>query len=141
PLVAMHGLHHALEHGIEKLARLFWIAVGEQLHRALEIREEDSDLLAFALEGALGGQDLLGEVLWGVGLGRPESLSGRRSGQASRPRALGAKLRRRRKLPTASGAHSGQRRGAFLAELRARLVLVLTPGTLHYRASWESGRG
>ena len=51
-LVAMHGLHHPLEHGIEELARLLGIAVGEQLHRALEVGEEHGDLLALAFEGA-----------------------------------------------------------------------------------------
>ena len=65
-LVAVDGLHHPLEHGVEELARLLGIAVGEQLHRALEVGEEDGDLLALALEGGLGGEDLLGEVLGGV---------------------------------------------------------------------------
>ena len=51
-LVAVDGLHHALEDGIEELARLLGVAVGEQLHRALEVGEEDGDLLALALEGA-----------------------------------------------------------------------------------------
>ena len=62
-LVAVDGLHHQREDGIENLARLFGIAVGEQLHGALEVGEENGDLLALALEGGLGGQDLLGEVL------------------------------------------------------------------------------
>ena len=67
-LVAVDGLHHVLEHGIEELARLLGIAVGEQLHRALEVGEEHGDLLALALERRLGGEDLLGEVLGGVRL-------------------------------------------------------------------------
>ncbi len=71
-LVAVDGLHHALEHGVEELARLLGIAVGEQLHRALEVGEEHGDLLALALQGGLGGEDLLGEVLGGVGLRRGE---------------------------------------------------------------------
>ena len=50
-LVAVDRLHHALEHRVEELARLLGIAVGEQLHRALEVGEEDGDLLALALEG------------------------------------------------------------------------------------------
>jgi hypothetical protein len=52
-LVAMHRLHHVLENGIKQLARLLGIAVGEELHRSLEVREEDRDLLALALKGAL----------------------------------------------------------------------------------------
>jgi hypothetical protein len=43
----------------------------------------------------------------------------------------GTKLRRRRQLPTALGAHLGQQGGAFLAELRARLILVLTLLAFH----------
>ena len=67
-LVAVDGLHHALDHGIEELPGLLGIAVGEQLHRALQVGEEDGDLLALALQGSLGGEDLLGEVLGGVRL-------------------------------------------------------------------------
>jgi hypothetical protein len=62
-LVAVDGFHHPLEDGIEELARLLGVAVGEQLHRALEVGEEHRDLLALAFEGGLGGEDLLGEVL------------------------------------------------------------------------------
>ena len=67
-LVAVDGLHHPFEHGVEELARLLGIAVGEQLHRALEVGEEHRDLLALALEGALRGEDPLGEVLGRVRL-------------------------------------------------------------------------
>jgi hypothetical protein len=68
-LVAVDGLHHVLEHGVENLPRLLGITVGEQLHRALEVGEEYGDLLALTLEGGLGGEDLLGEVFRGVALG------------------------------------------------------------------------
>ena len=68
-LVAVDGLHHPLEDRVEELPRLLGVAVGEQLHRALEVGEEHRDLLALALEGGLRGEDLLGEVLRGVGLG------------------------------------------------------------------------
>jgi hypothetical protein len=67
-LVAVHRLHHSLQHRIEEFARLLGVAVGQQLHRALQVREEDGDLLPLALEGGLGGSDLLGEVLRGVRL-------------------------------------------------------------------------
>ena len=72
-LVTVHGLHHVLEHGVEKLARLLGVAVGEQLHRALEVGEQHGDLLALAFEGGLRGEDLLGEVLGGVRLGGREA--------------------------------------------------------------------
>ncbi len=77
-LVAVDGLHHPLEDGIEELARLLGVAVGEQLHRALEVGEEDGDLLALALEGGLRGEDLLGEVLRRVaGSGSTGRVGGR----------------------------------------------------------------
>ena len=82
-LVAVDGVHHALEHRVEELARLLGVAVGEQLHRALEVGEEDRDLLALAFEGGLGGEDLLGEVLGGVGLRGGEGWGALRVGAAS----------------------------------------------------------
>jgi hypothetical protein len=50
---AVNSLHHELEHGIQDLARLLGIAIGEQLHRALEVGEEHGDLLSLTLERAL----------------------------------------------------------------------------------------
>ena len=76
-LVAVDGLHHALEDGIEELAGLLWVPIGQELHRALEVGEQHRDLLALAFEGGLRGEDLLGEVLRGVVSGGPEA--GRRS--------------------------------------------------------------
>jgi hypothetical protein len=71
-LVAVDRLHHAFEDGVEQLARLLRVAIGEQLHGALQVREEDGDLLALAFQGRLGGEDPLGEVLGGVRLRRTE---------------------------------------------------------------------
>ena len=71
--VAVNGFHHVFEDGVEELARLLGIAVGKQLHRPLQIGEEDRDLLALALQRALGGEDLLGQVLRRVCLGGVES--------------------------------------------------------------------
>ena len=68
-LVAVDGVHHPLEDGVEQLARFLGVAVGQELHGALEVGEQDGDLLPLALEGGLGGEDLLGEVLRRVGLG------------------------------------------------------------------------
>jgi len=65
----VHGLHHSLEYGVEHLPSLFRIAIGEQLHGAFEIGEEHGDLLAFTFEGALGVENLLGEMLGSIGLG------------------------------------------------------------------------
>jgi len=67
---AVDGVHHQREDGVENLARLFGIPVGEQLHGALEVGEEHGDLLALALERALRSQNLLGEVARRVRPGR-----------------------------------------------------------------------
>jgi hypothetical protein len=64
----------ALAHtSLEELACVFRVAVGEELHRALEIGEQHRDLLPLAFERGLRGEDLLGEVPRGVRLwgGRP----------------------------------------------------------------------
>ena len=74
-LVAVHSLHHVLEHGIEEFARFLGITIGEQLHGALQIGEEHGDLLALAFEGRLGGEDPLGQVPRSV---RPGSAEARR---------------------------------------------------------------
>ncbi len=68
-LVAVDRVHHPLEDGVKNLAGLLRITVGEQLHRALEVGEEHSDLLALAFEGRAGGEDFLGQMLGGVGVG------------------------------------------------------------------------
>jgi hypothetical protein len=59
----MGGLHHPFQHRVQELPGLLGVPIGQELHGALEVGEEDGDLLPFALEGALGGEDLLGEVL------------------------------------------------------------------------------
>src|SRR5262249_2018678 len=61
------------KHGVEDFARFLRITIREQLHRALEVGEEHRDLLALTFEGALGGEDLLGEVLRSVRLGAGEA--------------------------------------------------------------------
>ena len=53
PFVAVDGLHHVLEDGVQELARILGVAVREELHRALEVSEEHSNLLALAFQGGL----------------------------------------------------------------------------------------
>ena len=53
-LVAVDRLHHVLEHGVEDLACLLGVTVGEEFHRALEVSEEHGDLLALTFESELG---------------------------------------------------------------------------------------
>ena len=129
-LVAVDGLHHALEHGIEELARLLGIAVGEQLHRALEVGEEDGDLLALALQRRLGREDLLGEVFWRVRL--RAHLLRRRAISLAEPRAAFAtELLAGRTGRTAARTGETQAGSALAAELLGGRVLVTTLRTLH----------
>jgi hypothetical protein len=53
PLVAVHGVHQDAEHGVEEPARLLGVPIGEQLHRALQVGEEDRHLLASPSSAAL----------------------------------------------------------------------------------------
>ena len=70
--VLVNRLHHQLEHGVEDRACFFGVAVSQEFHRALQVSEQHRHLFALALEGALGGEDLLREVLGGIRLGRAE---------------------------------------------------------------------
>jgi hypothetical protein len=49
--VPVHGLHHPFEHRVEDRSCFLRIPVGEQLHRAFEVGEENGHLLALAFEG------------------------------------------------------------------------------------------
>ena len=53
-LVAVHRLHHALENGVQELARLLRVAVGEQLERAFHVGEQHGHLLALPFESVSG---------------------------------------------------------------------------------------
>jgi len=133
-LVAVDGVHHPLEHGVENLARLLGITVGEQLHGALEVGEEDGDLLALALEGGLRSQDLLGEVPGGIALRNAEVRRGRLGcgttlGQPVT--ALLAELHAQLIRGPATGARLLQAGTTFLAEHSITRVLVPAPRTGH----------
>ena len=153
-LVAVDGLHHALEHRVEELARFLGIAVGEQLHRALEVGEEHRDLLALALQRGLRGEDLLGEVLGGVGLGGGEAAGLRRErgaagrqnflpgvtgmpqlGQAASRRAPQSSQKR------APASFSAWHRGHVMPELPSRLVGQGRSGGPRIAARVSHGQG
>jgi len=127
-LVAVDGLHHVLEDRIENLARLLRIAVGEQLHRALEVGEQHGHLLPLALERGLGRQDAFGEVPRRVGL-RPAEAGLR--GLVERCRALPAELVPGRVTGSARGAGGGQRGRALAAEARVGGIVGPAAGTHH----------
>ena len=127
-LVPVNGFDHAFHHAFQELARLLGIAVGDELHGALEVGEQHGDLLALALDRAPRNQNLFREVLWDVGL--------RRAGLAADTGDNGvgtsvAELRRGGKRGTAVRARPSQRRRALLAEACPRRARMLAPGTGH----------
>ncbi len=127
-LVAVHRFHHPLEHGIQQAPGFLRILVGQELHRALEIGEEHRDLLALAFERVPRGEDLLGEVLRGIALGRGLALHrlGGRRGAAGAAEAL---VRQQLRVAARTARH--QARAALLAEPNTLTVLGLAAGTLH----------
>src|SRR5262245_11921179 len=93
-------------------------------------------LLALAFEGALGSENLLGEVLGGVALGRGEARIRNRCscGMGTLRTELGPD----RKRASTVRASPCQRASALFTELRPGTILVLTPGTFHTKPP-ESG--
>ena len=130
-LVVMDGLEHQLQDGVENLACLFGILVGQQLHRAFEIGEEHGDLLALAFERRPRREDLLGEVPRRVGVGRDKAAVGQLRGHRGLAPALRAELRRRGELDATGHAGPPEGGAALLTELRGRSIVVQTVQTLH----------
>ena len=129
--VAVDGLHHVLEYRIEDLACLLGVAVGEEFHRALEVREEHRDLLAFTFQCGLGRQDALGEVFRSVRVGsRRGGWRGR--ARAHRRAALLTELGAGREFRRARRAHERQPPPALQAELGVPGVLVSALGATHH---------
>ena len=131
--VAVDGLHHVLEHGIENPTRFLGVALGQELHRALQIGEQHRHLLALAFQGVLGDENFFGEVLGRVDLGRREFR--RRAGLRERRPAIATEFLRGCAGCPARGAYGHQAGSAFAAELHGGRVLVLAPRTLHAAAS------
>src|SRR5215468_3610727 len=137
----MDRLHHPFEHRVEELARLFRIAVGEQFHRSLQIGEEHRDLFALTFEGALGGEDLLREMLRRVRLWRGELRCRRwpRGSTGQRGAATIAELAASLYLCPTARANRCECRAAFPTETGTVVVICLAPGALHAGASEHSG--
>src|SRR5262245_49383477 len=131
--VVMDGFHHPLDHRVEKLAGVFGIAVGEQLHRALQIGKQHSDLLALAFEGRLGGEDLLGELFRGVGVGRRELT--RCCVRLEASATLAAELLSGRVARTTPPAQDRETGATFAADFHLDGVIVTALRTLHKSAS------
>jgi hypothetical protein len=62
----VHGVHHVVESGIEELLGSFGIEAADELRRVFEVGKQHGDPLAFAFQGTLRGQDLLGEIRRGI---------------------------------------------------------------------------
>jgi hypothetical protein len=139
-LVPVHRLHHPLEHGVEDASRLLGIAVGEQLHRALEVGEEHGHLLALTLQRRARGEDALRQVARRVGVGRREArLAG--GGADGRP-ALVAEARAVGQGVPAGAARQPETGAASEAEARRGRILLLAPGALHrgdLLSTWGDG--
>ena len=69
-LVVVDGFHHQLEDGVEYPLGLLGIAVGQQLHRGLQIGEEDGHLLALAFQRGPRHEDPFSQVGRRGGMGR-----------------------------------------------------------------------
>ena len=122
-LVAVDGLGHAFDHRVEQqFLRGLGIAVGQQLHRTLDIGKQHRDLLPLTLKGRPCGEDLVSKVLGHVTLGRggPDIIRNRLQGMA----ASGAELRGGRRLASAFDAYTHERSRTLLAKLRLCGVLV-----------------
>src|SRR5207244_889018 len=115
-LVAVDRLHHPLEDGVEDPARLFRIAVGEELHRALDVGEEHGHQLALALELGTRGEDFVCEVFRSVVLRVTESAPRRRGARRQCRAAAAAESRLGRYLGAAARAGARETRAALLAE-------------------------
>jgi hypothetical protein len=137
-LEPVHRLHHVLEYRVEQLPPLLGVAVGEQLHRALEVGDEDGDLLALTFERGLGRQDALGEVLRGVGLGGGEAAGW--GAALERRTAFPAELLARGIRVAAARADGREPRATLAAELLGTRVVVLAAGTARTGALHGSGR-
>src|SRR5262249_28286198 len=121
------------EEAVHDAVPLLEIEALREVHGALDVGEEDGDLLSLTLEGGLRGEDLLSQVLRGVGAGISVDLVRRRRRQ--RMPARRAELGRRADGVAAARAAAGHRRPTLLAELRGRAVLVLATSTPHCKGS------
>jgi hypothetical protein len=65
-LEAVHSLHHVMQGRVEELLGGLRVEVLDQFGRIFDVGEQHCHLLALACQGRAGGQDLLGEIRWGV---------------------------------------------------------------------------
>jgi hypothetical protein len=133
----MDALGEELEESIHDHMPLFWIELLGEVHRALHVGEQHGHLLALAFQGGLRGEDLLGEVLRGVGAG---IALGTGPGRGDVSAAAVAELGAGRELGVAARAAHGQGSSAFEAEPRVSGILVTAGSALHRLPRTYSGR-
>src|SRR5690348_4000958 len=126
----MDCLHHPFQDWIKQFPHLLGIAVGEELHRALEVGKEHRHLFAFPFKGRLGDEDPLGEVLGRVNLWGGESrfrhwLSSKRLSAGS------TELPAQRYSRTTGWAGDIQLRATLLAEADARPIVEVAMRAKH----------
>ena len=128
-LVPVHLGQHQLEGAGHEGVDLLGIEARGDRGEAGNVHEEHRHLLALTLDGALGREDSLGEVLGGIGRGRGEK---RRFGRfpAHRSPALVAEPGSRGQVVSAPAADRAQAGPAAQAEVRPGRIVVLAPWTL-----------
>jgi len=128
--VAMDGLHHSLEDGVEDLSGLFGVAIGQQFHGSLHVGEHHRHLLALTFQGRPGRQDLVHQILRHVRLGRGKSRPGD-DGYRGRMATMRAEPGRGQQPGIAVRAAQLKLRAAINAELGLGIILVMTAGASH----------
>src|SRR5262249_12139538 len=103
-----------------------------QFHRALQVGEEHSDLLAFAFQRGFGREDLLGEMLRGVALGRREAWLRTGDGLLAKLASTAAAKSTARRIDVATrGTRQLDACPAAIAEAGLGGVVLLALGTAH----------
>jgi hypothetical protein len=133
-LEAVDAVRENLEEAVQDAVPCFGIDLLGEIQRSLHVGEEDGHLLALAFQGALGGEDLLGEVLGGVVAGRahrggrgalPTDLSS--NGRAALPAEIGGGW----VITSAGGTDRFNLPPALDAEERIGRIGVRAGGTVH----------
>jgi len=141
-LVVMDCFHHSLEHRVKDLARLCRVAVGQQFHRALQVRKQHPHELPFTFQRTPRGENLLGEM---PGRIRDRSGDARTHGLPGEARpALPAEFLGRRVRGPARRARRHQAGAGLPAELQSVGIIVLacrTPQSVALPPPWRWANG
>jgi hypothetical protein len=133
-LVAMHGAGEELEAAVHDRVDDLGIEALRQRAEPHDIGEEHRDLLALALEGSLGREDLLGEMPWRISVRRGEAWGGR-VGRRQRLSAAPAELPPEWNGGAAGRAAQFELGAALLAEANGLAILEPALGAAHQASS------